>query len=293
MIKNVYVFGTIINISCEENEEAKKEILKLLYNLDDLCSYFKPESDVSKINNNSGNSVEIHPMVFDIIKKSIHYSEITDGDMDITCRPLLDAKKEKNISDFNFFLSLVNYKYIIIKEHNQIKLEKEGMKIDLGSIVKGYATDLIVDILNKYNIQNAIIDLGGNIYVKGLHDNENWKVGIQDPIKMKKPVGYLELSNKSVVTSGTAERGNHIVNPHTGKVVDNNIKSVSIVADKSIDAEGLSTALFVKGKDGVNLINKMPGIDCIYIDDKRKIYLSDNLKDKFVLLNKRFKIISS
>jgi thiamine biosynthesis lipoprotein len=288
-MKNLYVFGTIVNIYFKENKQAQDEILKLLYNLDDLCSIYKESSDVSRINK-ANDYVEVNKIVFDIIKKSQTYSKLTKGDMDITCKPVLDAiKNKKNPQEV---LNLVNYKNIILKNPNLIKLKNPNMSLDLGSIVKGYATDMIVEVLKKYNINDAIIDLGGNIYVMGYTNNhQKWKVGIADPInKENPPIGYLELSNMSVVTSGSVQRGNHIINPHTGYPVVNGIKSVSIIAPKSIDAEGLSTAYFVKGLSGLKEINKNKNIGAIYIDENKNIYLSNNLKDKFILLNKNFKI---
>lgn len=204
--------------------------------------------------------------------------------MDITCNPILDLIKDNKQYLINEKLYLVNYNNILIKD-NLIKLKNDGMSIDLGSIVKGYATDLIVDILDKNNIDNAIIDLGGNIYVKG---TKNYKVGIQDPFNKDKIIGYIILNNKSVVTSGNYERGNHIINPHTGLIVNNNLKSVSIIADKSIDAEGLSTAYYIKGIP-LNQ-NTNDSINAIYIDNNRNVYLTGIVKDIFILTNKKFKV---
>ena len=269
------------------------EIINILYKLDDLCSIYKNDSDINKINKNGHlNYIQVDNIVIDIIFKSKIYHNITKGYMDITCKPLLDLVKTNKKDDINKYLYLVNSNNILIKEPNLIKLKYEGMSIDLGSIVKGYATDIIVDILNKYNIHDALIDLGGNIYVKGKNKNNlKWKVGIQDPFNIhNKPIGYLELSNKSVVTSGAYERGKHIINPHTGDLVDSDIKSVSIIADKSIDAEGLSTAYFIIGKQGIKDINKMANIDCIYIDENKNIYLSKGLKNKVIILNNDYKI---
>lgn len=289
MIRNVFVFGTIIEIiySSEKASSIDKEILERLYQMDDECSLFKQNSDVSKINSNNkiNEVIEVNEETIKIIKESLKYSKLTNGAVDITFRTTM----EENRSEFD---EKVNYKDIIIEEPNKIKFKKVGVKIDLGSIVKGYATDVVVEILNKNGIRNAIINLGGNVYAKGVNENgEKWKVGIQNPIKKTdKLVGYLEITNQSIVTSGTVERGNHIIDPQTGKVVGNHIKSVSIIADKSIDAEGLSTAFFVKGKEGIKEINKMERIGCIYIDDKKNIYLSNNLKEKFIVTNRKFKV---
>lgn len=273
-MNNLYVFGTLVNISFKGNDEIKEKITKLLYDIDDKCSLYKEDSDINKINNNSGKYVKVDKIVYDIIKKSIYYSTITDGDMDISARVV--EKKD---------LKLINYKNIKLKEPDMVMINKD-MRLDLGSIVKGYATDMIVAILKKNKIKDALINLGGNIYVMGKKNNNLWKVGIEDPfIKDSNPVGYLELTNKSVVTSGIVQRGDHIINPHTGERVNNNIRSVTIISDKSIDAEGLSTAYFIKGLKGLKDLDM-----AIYIDNKKNIYLTDNLVNKFIILNKEYRI---
>lgn len=287
LINNLYVFGTIVNIYFNNNSDAEAEILKLLYDLDDLCSIYKEDSDISKINN-STDYVKVDNKVFTLIKESIKYCDMTLGYEDITVKPLIDALK--NNQDTKESLNLVNYKNILLKEPNLIKLKNKGMGIDLGSMVKGYATDLIVDILNKYSIEDALIDLGGNIYVKGLNNGNLWRVGIQNPFqKERTPIGYLDLTNKSIVTSGTNERGNHIINPKTG-LPANDIKSITIIADKSFDAEGLSTGCFVQGLESLKLIENNHMLSAIIIDNNRNIYLTSNLTDKFILTNKKFKI---
>jgi thiamine biosynthesis lipoprotein len=273
-MNNLYVFGTLVNISFKGNDEIKEKITKLLYDIDDKCSLYKEDSDINKINNNSGKYVKVDKIVYDIIKKSIYYSTITGGDMDISARVV--EKKD---------LKLINYKNIKLKEPDMVMINKD-MRLDLGSIVKGYATDMIVDILKKNKIKDALINLGGNIYVMGKKNNNLWKVGIEDPfIKDSNPVGYLELTNKSVVTSGIVQRGDHIINPHTGERVNNNIRSITIISDKSIDAEGLSTAYFIKGLKGLKDLDM-----AIYIDNKKNIYLTDNLVNKFIILNKEYRI---
>lgn len=284
---NLYVFGTVVNITFKPHKKVQEEILKLLYDLDDLCSVYKENSDISKING-ADNYVKVDKKVYEIIKKSIKYSKETDGYGDITIKPLLDAIKEKG--NVKQALKLVNYQNIMLKSPNLVKLKESGMKLDLGSMVKGYASDMIVNILNKYGINDAIIDLGGNVFVKGLNNGVLWKVGIQDPFKKTGiSLGYINLSNKSVVTSGTNERKNHIVNPKNGKVAKS-IKSITIIADKSFDAEGLSTGCFVLGLKSLNLLNKMKGINAIIIDNHKNIYITNNFKDKFILTNKRYHI---
>jgi len=170
------------------------------------------------------------------------------------------------------------------------------MGIDLGSMVKGYATDMIVDILNKYNVLNALIDLGGNIYVKGQNiDNNNWNVGIQDPFDVTySNIGILSLSNKSVVTSGNYERANHIISPKTGLPVNGELASVSIVSTLSIDGEGLSTGCYVMGlKEGIKLIETIDGIDAIFVTNDKEVYCTSNIKRNFLISNDEYKMMGS
>ena len=173
------------------------------------------------------------------------------------------------------------------------------MLLDLGSIAKGYAADEIVKILKEENINSAIIDLGGNIYALGFKEgNKNWKIGIQNPFDNRgKIVGSLEVSNKTVVTSGVYERYieqdgqtyHHILNPETGYPYETDIAGVSIIADKSIDGDALSTLVFTKGLEkGLELVENIDGVDAIFITNNKEVYVTKDLKDNFKITNEEF-----
>lgn len=283
MTKIFYIFGTIGTISFDSNKfnEIIDIIINKLNKLDKELSIFREDSIISKINNNSGNKyVQVSQDVLDITKFGIKYGHLTHGALDITINSI-----NKN---------LINYKKISVHERKQeIRFKKKGMKIDFGSLAKGYATDFIIDLLNIYGVDDALIDLGGNVFVKGKNEGILWKVGIQTPFgKQLESAGYIELSNKSIVTSGLYERGNHIINPINGLPVDNEIASVSIISDKSIDGEGLSTSCFVLGiKKGGKLLNKIKNIDYIILTKEKKIICSNNLIDKFKITNKEYSLI--
>jgi FAD:protein FMN transferase len=302
MKKQFYVFGTVISIDfVSENEDIiMDEIIGTVYRLDDEMSIYKEDSIISNINKNAGiQEVKVSSDVMHVVKEAIKYSKITNGELDITSKPVIDIVKAGNfgIDKINEKIKLINYKNIIInEENNTIKLKHVGMGIDLGSMVKGYASDLIVDILNKYNIANALIDLGGNIYVKGLYlDNIKWNVGIQDPTGERySTIGILNLSNKSIVTSGNYERANHIISPKTGLPVNGEILSVSIISNLSIYGEGLSTACYVMGlENGLKLIEETDDIDAIFVTCDKKVYCTNNIKKEFVISNDEYKIIES
>jgi thiamine biosynthesis lipoprotein len=305
MNKSIYVFGTIVYIEFNhknENDIIMNEIVEKLNYLDDEMSIYKEYSVVSSINKMAGKKyVEVTKDVMNVIEKSIEYSNITEGLLDITSKPVIEIiKSDKfdinvDINEINEKRKLIDYKKILVdKKNNFIMLKYEGMGIDLGSMVKGYATDILVDILDKYKVSNALIDLGGNIYVKGLKDDKYlWSVGIQDPFDLKyESLGVLKLRDKSIVTSGDYERKNHIISPKTGLPVNGEIASVTIISDKSIDCEGLSTACYIMElKKGLDLINSINGVEGIFVTVDKKVYCTNEIKDKFSLLDNEYKLM--
>lgn len=298
MKKQIYALGTIISIefTCINEDQIMDEIIEYIYKLDDEMSIYKEDSIVSQINKEAGiKSVKVSKDILYTVQKAIEYSKITNGFLDISTKPVTDIIKAGNL-DSNLIKEkskLINYKDIEVNEiESTIKLRYEGMGIDLGCIAKGYATDIIVNILDRYNISNALIDLGGNIYVKGLAGENKWNIGIQDPFGDRyNSIGYISLSNKSVVTSGSYERPNHIISPKTGLPCNSDIASVSIISNKSIDGEGLSTACYIMNlEDGINLVESFKDTEGIFITKDKKVYCTSNIKKEIVILNNEYKV---
>lgn len=178
-------------------------------------------------------------------------------------------------------------------------LANEDMIIDLGGIAKGYAADVIADYLKSKNIDNAIIDLGGNVLALGGNGKtDKWNIGIQNPFEPRnKHIGILSVRDKTVVTSGVYERYfiesgkryHHILDPFTGYPVESPLMSVSIIADKSIDADGLSTTVFALGLEkGTELIESLDGIEAIFVDKDKNVYITKSLKESFRITNGEF-----
>jgi len=203
---------------------------------------------------------------------------------------------------FNEKKALIDYNKIQIDESKKnIFLEDSNMIIDLGAIAKGYAADEIVKLLKNAEVSSAIIDLGGNIYVLGDKiDGTPWKVGVQNPEKSgSDTIGFVSVSNKSIVTSGVYERYfehdgknyHHILSPDTGYPYDNNILGVSILSNNSIDGDSLSTTLFALGVDeGLKLINSLDDVEAIFITKNHELYLTNGFKKAFTLTNNNYEI---
>ena len=157
--------------------------------------------------------------------------------------------------------------------------------------------------LKEEKLESALINLGGNIYVLGnKENNQPFSIGIQDPTKPRgNSIGNIKVSNKSVVTSGIYERYleknnkiyHHMLDPHTGYPFDNSLSSVTIISDKSIICDALSTTTFGLGVEkGLKLVESLDGVDAIFITKDKKIYLSNNLKNKFNLTDNKFTIVN-
>ena len=285
----------------EDASKASDEVFDKLQWLEKTMTINGSGSEIDTLNDMAGKEgVKLtHESIY-VLETAKKYSELSGGAFDVTVGPLVKSwgiftenPKVPGKDEVSNLLKLVNYKNIIVdKSTLTAKLEKPGQIADLGGIAKGYAGDEAVKIYKKYGITSAYINLGGNVVVLGSKpDGTDWKVGVQNPrAENGKFIGILNLSDKTVVTSGDYERYfekdgvryHHILDPKTGYPSDSGLISTTIVADNSIDADALSTATFVLGLDkGMRLIESLNGIDAIFITKDKKVYVTDGLKDRF------------
>ncbi len=253
-------------------------------------------SEINKINKNAGIApVKVSKNTFDVVKASLIYSEKTKGSFDITVEPLVsiwgigtDKARIPSKDEINNALKLINYKDVVTNEkESTIMLKRKGQAIDLGAIAKGYTADELKKVLLNYNVSSAFLNLGGNIYVLGNKpDKTPWKIGVQNPLEPRGDyLGIVSVSDKSVVTSGNYERFferngkryHHIFDTKTGYPAEKGLISVSIISDKSIDGDALSTSVYTLGLDeGKKLIEKPKGCRSrIVTEDKKSIQLLD------------------
>ena len=290
------------DIKTKEIEEIAEKATKLMRQFEEKLSFFYESSEVSSINENASNGfIKISNDTFEILKKSIYYSKLTNGIFDITIAPLVKAwainsdnptilSKEK----IDELIDLVDYEDVILNKNNStVMLLRKNQKIDLGGIANGYIADKIIDFYKENNIDSAIINIGGNIKVLGQKDeNSFWSIGIYEPKKhSEKIICSIEAKDKSIVTSGGYERAFsyngelycHILNPKTGYPIKSDLKSITIVSDKSIDGDSLSTPLFIMGKNKAYEFMKKHNISGVMITDKDEIIVTKNLLEGFKL----------
>lgn len=310
--KTELVIGTVCTITIYDKSDTTiiDESFARLRELENILSISKSNTELDEVNNMAGiEPVEVSNDTFNVVKKGLEYSKLSGGSLDITIGPLVklwgigtDNAKLPSEKEINEKKALIDYNKIQIDESKKsIFLKDSNMIIDLGAIAKGYAADEIVKILKNAEVSSAIIDLGGNIYVLGDKiDGTPWKVGVQNPEKSDSDtIGFVSVSNKSIVTSGVYERYfeqdgknyHHILSPDTGYPYDNNILGVSILSNNSIDGDSLSTTLFALGVDeGLKLINSLDDVEAIFITKNHELYLTNGFKKAFTLTNNNYEI---
>lgn len=299
--KNEFLMDTICTITLYEGDaEVIDDAFDYVRSYEKLLSRTVEDSDISKINENSGKEpVKVDPDTAEVIKKGIHYGDITHGKFDITIEPISSlwnfGQKDARVpeqSEIDERLPLINYRDITVNDDNTVMLNYEGQGIDLGAIAKGFIADKLKEHMIEKGVKSAVIDFGGNVVCIGEKpDGEPFKVGIQNPFLNRNEVyGIIEVKDKSVVSSGIYERFvekdgvkyHHILDPKTGMPFENMIEQVTIISDKSVDGDGLSTSLFALGiEDGLELINGMEGVDAMFITKDDRVYKTEGFDEKY------------
>lgn len=269
-------------------------------------------SEIIALNKAAGvSSVKVSPDTFDVLERGKYYSELSNGRFDITVGPIVklwnigtEYAAVPNPVALEEARRLIDFTKLKLDKNNlTAELESSGMQVDLGAIAKGYAADEVAKILKDNGVQHAIINLGGNILtVGGNMKGQPWKIGIQDPYNPRGEfLGILEVQDKTIVTSGTYERYfeqdgkryHHILDPRTGYPADNDIVSVSIITDKSIDGDGNSTSVLLLGlEEGMKFVESQEDVEAIFVTYDKKVYLTSGLQDKFIITHSDFKLMN-
>jgi thiamine biosynthesis lipoprotein len=291
------IMGTAISVELWADDDATahaaiEAVMQEMVRIDQTMSPYIETSELALINREAvQHPVKISDEMFMLLKTSIHYSQISHGAFDISFASvgyLYDYRKhiEPTAAQIASHLSAIDYRSIKLDEKaHTVHFMKPGMRIDLGGIAKGYAVDQGADILLAHGIKNAIVTAGGDSRILGDHHGRPWMVGIKDPRIADKSAVVLPLSDTAMSTSGDYERYfmagerrvHHLINPRTGKSATG-VRSVSVLAPHGIDTDALTKPLFILGVErGMEIINKIPGVDAIVIDDHGQLFYSKNL----------------
>ncbi len=283
-----FYLDTVITLTAyTEDKQILKDALNECGRYEKMLSRTVEGSDVWRINHAVGEPVTVSDDTIAILQCAQKISELSGGAFDVTIAPVSTiwnfTSGEAVLPDGEELAraaALVDYTQLKL-DGNTVTLPA-GMMIDLGGIAKGYIADRVKDYIMKRGVKHAILSFGGNIVGIGVKpDGSEWKVGIQD---IDKPTGdYMLVSlntGGSTVTSGIYERGfnldgvryHHLLSSETGWPVQNELASVTIFSDSSMEGDALSTAAFVLGiREGTKLIESMEGIEAVFIARDRNV----------------------
>lgn len=297
-----FLMGTLfdITVSHPDVEEAKKAIEKVfeeIRRIELLTSKFNLKSEVSQINQHADdNALAVSSEVYELLRKSIYYSQLTEGAFDVTVGPILDLwdfENEKNVIPSSENLSrqllLVDFRNVLLGINNHVNLIKSGMKLDLGGVAKGYAVDRGIEILRKKNINNAILNGGGDLKCIGEKSpGSPWKIGIRHPRNLASVIASIEGKDIAMATSGDYQnyfitnnvRYHHLLDPVTGQPAQG-LRSVTIISKDTILADAMATAVFIMGAEkGLKFIESQTQLEGFLINSAGEKFISKGLEGK-------------
>ncbi|STQ43113.1 Thiamine biosynthesis lipoprotein ApbE precursor [Ewingella americana] len=249
----------------EHNESLASRVFRLIKQQENIFTVNRPHSEVMAVNHAAGSHpVEVSQPVYELIKRAKAVSLLNDSLFNFTIGPLVKRWKigfnghsVPAASDLQSLLALTNPRDVILDDAaRSVFLQHAGMEIDLGAIAKGYIADVVRDFLLAEQVPQGLINLGGNVQTLGASGQEGWGIGLKKPFAAEDALlGVIHVSNKSVVTSGIYERYfeldgrryHHILDPKTGYPLDNELQSVTVISEDSIDGDIYTTLLYGMG----------------------------------------------
>ncbi len=308
-VRDVFAMDTYMTVKAYgfNGDAAVDAAVDEINRLDALLSTGKKDSEIGQINANNGGQLSEDGAV--LMERSLELYKSTNGAFDVAIYPVMKAW---GFTDGNYQVpdtdalkatlelvdpSLIDYD----KETSTVSFKKDGVQIDLGGIAKGYTSSRIMDIYKEKGVTSGLVNLGGNAQVFGTKpDGSLWRVAVQSPDSEDEYLGVLETKDKAIITSGGYERYfekdgvtyHHIIDPSTGYPADNGLISVTIVSADGTLADGLSTSLFVMGKDKAIDYWRAHSdeFDMILLTDDEKLYVSAGIKDSFTS-DREFEIV--
>ncbi len=264
-----------------------------MHRIDASMSPYIDNSELARVNREAAQqATPLSKELFELLQRSNRVSSLTGGAFDITFASvgfLYDYRKGVRPSDKqrSEATALINYQQLELDPEQQtVRFGQPGMRIDLGGIAKGYAVDRGMTLLKQLGIENALVRAGGDSSVSGERWGRPWSIGVRDPRDPEGVVAMIPLMDVAVSTSGDYERFfeqsgvryHHIINPRTGDSA-RELQSVTIIGPDATTTDALSTSVFILGlKEGLALVNQLPGIDAILVDRHGALHYSNDLE---------------
>lgn len=279
-----FVAVTVMHPSKAQADDVIGEAIDEMDRVSRILDRYQSSSAIGTLNR-EGYLADLPKEVSDVVARSLHFQKVTGGAFDITVQPLVDLYKEHfathetppHASQVSKVLALIDGSAVQF-DGKSIRLPKEGMGVTLDGIAKGYIIDCGARVLEKHGIQHGLINAGGDIRAIGGKDSKApWRVAVQNPDKKGPYIDVITMVNGAIATSGNYEvyfdkekLYHHIVNPKTGRSPLQST-SVSVLASNVMDADALSTSVFVlEPVAGKRLIESMAGTECLILSAKKE-----------------------
>lgn len=277
-----FMMDTVVNIKAEADSDTLSGALSLCREYEKMFSRTYSGGEIYTLNEKG--SGELSDEAAEVINLALSYCEKTGGKFDIAVCPAIELWNRGSSvlpDDKALFAVLPQIDYRKI-EINGNKINLNGTRIDLGAVAKGYIADKAREYLSKRGVQNAIIDMGGNLVLMG---EEYQNIGIKNPLG-EGVAATLKVKQTAVVTSGTYERYitvngkryHHILNPETGYPVESDLVSATVINENSAEADVLSTCCLILGLDNARkLIDMLPDSEAVFITIDGKVHTSSGI----------------
>lgn len=300
-----FIFGTVYNITYQSDDNLKSSIEAELHKVDNSLSPFNKQSVISKINRNESSDTDrMFTEVFSLAQK---ISEETDGAFDITVAPLVNVwgfgfknDTQPTVHVIDSLRQLVGFDKISLTD-GKVKKDNPRIMLDCSAIAKGYACDVVAAFLKKKGIENFMVEIGGEIVTQGINSERlPWKIGVTKPVDDSLNTNQelqtvLNVTNKAMATSGNyrnfyyknGKKYAHTIDPKTGRPVQHNILSATVLAGNCATADAYATAFMVMGLDKAKtILDKHPELMAYFIYSDRNgnnaVWYSPSMRNKII-----------
>lgn len=287
---------TVYGQPAEDGMEILSKAIARIEDLERLLSVTGPDSEIYQVNHSGGAAVSLSDPTRELLEDALALCDETGGALDVTVYPAVRAwgfttgdYRVPDEVELSALTERIDYTRVSM-DGGSLTLP-DGMELDLGAVAKGRTGDLLMSLFREAGVTSAIVELGGNVQALGVKpDGSPWRVAVQAPEGGY--AGVLEITGKAVITSGGYQRyfeqdGEiyiHIIDPATGHPAQTGLASVTIVADSGLMGDGLSTALFVMGREKAEAYwQAHPDFDFILLGEDGTAVITEGLEDSFSL----------
>ena len=291
------IMGTAIHVELWGDDRAVANtaidaVMVEMHRIDASMSPYKESSELSRINRDAARQpVEVSAELFDLLARSIAFSELSNGAFDITYASaghLYDYRKRIRPTEEQLSAAResIGYRHLQLDRASRtVRFSREGVRIDLGGFAKGYAVDNGAAILARHGVRHAVVAAGGDSRMLGDRCGRPWTIGVRDPRREDEVVALLPLEDVAVSTSGDYERFfddgdercHHLIDPRTGRS-PHAVRSVTVIAPDGLTSEALSKTVFVLGAEqGIRIVESLPDVDAVVVDAAGRLHYSAGL----------------